>query len=332
MRAALLMDPAMVPFVFGEHETRRLADILAIEMTDAVTSLDDLHDPDRIELLLTGWGVVRLGAEQLDTLPALRAIVHWGGGIGFLDEAASARGIRVSTARAANAIPVAEFTQAMITLAAKDTFWLSRRYAAEQRFIAREVAAPRAGLYRTTVGIVGASAIGTLVIEKLAASDVTVLLYDPYATPATAAALGVEIVGDLAELARRSDLLSIHAPEIPATIGMISRDVLAALRDGATVINTARGALVDQDALVVELQAGRLRAVLDVTEPDVLESGHPLYSLPNVFLTPHLAGSMGVELRRLGEAATAEVERFVAGEPFAHPAPPVAPSPPAPPS
>ena len=322
MKAALLMDPTLVPFVFGEQETRRLAGILDIDMTDAATSLDELRDAAYIELLLTGWGVVRLGRAQLDALPALRAIVHWGGGIGFLDEVASARGIPVSTARAANAIPVAEFTQAMITLAAKDVFWLSRRYSAEQQFIPREVAAPRSGLYRTTVGIVGASAIGTLVIEKLAASDVTVLLYDPYATPATAAALGVELVDDLAELARRSDILSIHAPEAPATIGMISRDVLAALRDGATVINTARGALIDQDALVAELQAGRLRAVLDVTEPEVLEPGHPLYSLPNVFLTPHLAGSMGVELRRLGEAATAEVELFVAGEPFAHPAPP----------
>ncbi|MFB7894293.1 hydroxyacid dehydrogenase [Microbacterium sp. NPDC056044] len=329
MRAALLMDPDLVPFVFSEQETRRLSETLDIDMTDAATSLDELRDASRIELLLTGWGVVRLGAEQLDALPALRAIVHWGGGIGFLDEAASARGIHVSSARAANAIPVAEFTQAMITLAAKDAFWLSRRYGAEQRFIAREVAAPRAGLYRTTVGIVGASAIGTLVIARLAASDVTVLLYDPYATPQTAAALGVELVGDLAELARRSDILSIHAPEMPATIGMISRDVLAALRDGATVINTARGALIDQDALIAELRAGRLRAVLDVTEPDVLEPGHPLYSLPNVFLTPHLAGSMGVELRRLGEAATAEVERFVAGEPFAHPAASVTAPPPA---
>lgn len=333
MKAALLMDPTLVPFVFGEQEALRLAEILDIDMTDAATCLDELRDAAHLELLLTGWGVVRLGAEQLDALPALRAVVHWGGGIGLLDEAASARGIRVSTARAANAIPVAEFTQAMITLAAKDAFWLSRRYGAEQRFVPREVAAPRAGLYRTTIGIVGASAIGTLVIEKLAASDVSVLLYDPYATPATAAALGVELVDGLGELARRSDILSIHAPETSATIGMISRDVLAALRDGATVINTARGALIDQDALVTELRAGRLRAVLDVTEPDVLEPGHPLYSLPNVFLTPHLAGSMGVELRRLGEAATAEVERFVAGEPFAHPAPPTTSSPtPAPPS
>lgn len=324
MRAALLMDPALVPFVFGDDERARLAEILEIDMTDAATSLAGIASPSGVELLITGWGVPVIDRDGLHAFPALRAIVHWGGGIGFLDEAASARGIRISSARAANAVPVAEFTQAMITLAAKDAFWLSRQYCAEQRFIDREATAPRAGLFRTTVGIVGASTIGTMVIEKLRASDVEVLLYDPYTTPETAQRLGAELVDDLEDLARRSRILSVHAPETPRTAGMISRAVLAALPDGATLVNTARGALVDQDALVDELQRSRLRAVLDVTEPDVLEAGHPLYTLPNVFLTPHLAGSMGVELRRLGESALAEVERFVAGAPFENPMQPAA--------
>ena len=324
MRAALLMDPALVPFVFGDDERARLAEALEIDMTDAATSLAGIASPSEVELLITGWGVPVIDRAGLDAFPALRAIVHWGGGIGFLDEAASARGIRISSARAANAVPVAEFTQAMITLAAKDAFWLSRQYCAEQTFIDREATAPRAGLFRTTVGIVGASTIGTMVIEKLRASDVEVLLYDPYATPEAAQRLGAELIDDLEELARRSRILSVHAPETPRTAGMISRAVLAALPDGATLVNTARGALVDQDALVDELQRGRLRAVLDVTEPDVLEAEHPLYTLPNVFLTPHLAGSMGVELRRLGESALAEVERFVAGAPFENPMQPAA--------
>ncbi|WP_019181124.1 hydroxyacid dehydrogenase [Microbacterium yannicii] len=319
MRAALLMDPALVPFVFGADERARLEELLEIDMTDAATALSAISRASEIELLVTGWGVPFVRTDELDAFPALRAIVHWGGGIGFLDRDATARGILVSSARAANAVPVAEFTLAMITLAAKDAFWASRLYSAEQRFVDREQELPRTGLYGTTVGIVGASAIGTLVMENLAGGDVHVLLYDPYATAETASRLGVELVPDLTELAARSDILSIHAPEMPSTIGMISRDVLAALPDGATLVNTARGALVDQDALVAELQSGRLRAVLDVTDPDVLEPGHPLYTLPNVFLTPHLAGSMGNELRRLGHAALAEVELLVAGQPFAHP-------------
>ncbi|MBD3942612.1 hydroxyacid dehydrogenase [Microbacterium sp. NEAU-LLC] len=320
MRAALLMDPALVPFVFAPAARARLGDLLEIDLEDAATALAGIPEPSGVELLIVGWGA-KVDPDELDSFTALRAIVHWSGGNGAMDGPASSRGIPISSARAANAIPVAEFTLAMITLAAKDAFWASRTYTAEQRFIDREAELPDTGLYLTTVGIVGASTIGRLVMRKLQSSEVRVLLFDPYASPPDAAALGAELIDDLAVLAAGSDLLSIHAPEMPSTIGMVSAEVLAALPDGATVINTARGALIDQEALVAELRTGRLRAVLDVTEPDPLPAGHPLYELPNVFLTPHLAGSMGNELRRLGETALAEVERFLVGAPFAHPAP-----------
>lgn len=321
MRAALAMAPAMVPFVFGDDGLARLRELVEIDTAVVMTSADDLGPDERasVELLITGWGAPWLGKEVLETLPALRAIVHWGGGVGFLDEAAAVRGIAVSTARVVNALPVAEFTMAMITLAAKDAFWVSRRYCAEQRYIDREAALPHTGLVGSVVGIVGASTIGTLVVELLADRGVEVLVYDPYLGSEHAAAMGVELVGTVESLARRSQILSIHAPATPETDGMISREVLAALPDGATVINTARGSLVDQESLVAELEAGRLRAILDVTEPEVLPAGHPLYSLPNVFLTPHIAGSTGRELRRLGRSALDEVARLVAGEPFEHP-------------
>jgi phosphoglycerate dehydrogenase-like enzyme len=91
------------------------------------------------------------------------------------------------------------------------------------------------------------------------------------------------------------------------------------MRDGATLINTARGALVDHDALIAELRTGRISAVLDVTEPEPLPPDSPLFDLPNVVLTPHIAGALGTEVRRLGDAAIAEVFRYAAGEPFAHP-------------
>ena len=323
MKAALAMAPETLPFVFGGDELRRLTQLLDLDAGRVLTSIDDLDDEERagLELLITGWGAPQIGPNELAMLPALRAVVHWGGGIGLLDQSATARGIAVSSARAANAIPVAEFTVAMITLAAKDAFWVSRQYCTEQRRIDREVELAHTGLYGTTIGLVGASTIGTLVIEQLRDRDVDILVYDPYLTAADAARLEVEPVGELEDLARRSTVLSLHAPAMPQTDGMISRTVLAAMPDGATLVNTARGSLVDQDALIEELTGGRLRAILDVTEPEVLPTGHPLYALPNVFLTPHLAGSTGTELRRLGRAALAEVERFVSGAPFEHPVP-----------
>jgi phosphoglycerate dehydrogenase-like enzyme len=119
----------------------------------------------------------------------------------------------------------------------------------------------------------------------------------------------VQVETDLARLASQSRIFSLHAPDIPTTRGMVSAAVLAALPDGATLINTARGALVDQDALVRELASGRIRAALDVTEPDPLPAGHPLFALPNVYLTPHLAGAMGTEIRDLGRASVAALLR-----------------------
>jgi phosphoglycerate dehydrogenase-like enzyme len=324
MKAAFAMAPELLPFVFGGDELRRLQQLVDLDPQRVLNADAGLHDVEEeelaaIELLITGWGAPWIGPENVAMLPALRGVVHWGGGGGLLDEVATARGIPVSTARAANAIPVAEFTIAMITLAAKDAFWVSRRYHREQRRVDREAELPHSGLYGTSIGIVGASTIGRLVIQQLVGRDVEVLVYDPHLTDGDAAHLGVEPVRDLEDLAHRSTVLSLHAPAMPQTDAMISRQVLAALPDGATLINTARGSLVDQDALVAELAAGRLRAILDVTEPDVLPAGHPLYTFANVFLTPHLAGSTGTELRRLGRAAVAEIERFVAGAPFEYP-------------
>lgn len=321
MRAQLVMTPHLADAVFDDALRQRLRDAVDVDADRVVSDPRQLDAAElaAVELLVTGWGAAPIDDGLLDAMPALRAIVHWGGGVGFISTSVGARGIAVSTGREANAVPVAEWSVAMIVLAAKDAFWMSRRYAAERRGLDREELMPRSGLFRTAVGIIGASSVGRLVIERLRTYDVDVLLFDPFVASADAAAMGVELVDDLVALAARSTLLSVHAPETPGTLGMVSRSVLAALPDGATLINTARGALVDQDALIDELRSGRLRAVLDVTEPDVLAPEHPLYDLPNVFLTPHLAGSTGVELRRLGASAVAEVERFARGIPFAHP-------------
>lgn len=116
----------------------------------------------------------------------------------------------------------------------------------------------------------------------------------------------------------RADVLSLHAPALESTRHMIDARRLALLRDGCTLINTARGSLIDQAALTRELVSGRISAVIDVTEPEVLPATSPLYNLPNVLLTPHIAGAVGRERERLGEMAVAEVERFVKGQPLAH--------------
>jgi phosphoglycerate dehydrogenase-like enzyme len=270
--------------------------------------------PD-VDVLLTGWGCPRIGPEVLDAAPKLQAILHAAGSVkAIVDPAAFDRGIRVSSAATANAQPVAEFTVAAIVLAGKRAFRLAAQYRIERR-----KADPHGmpGSYGTTVGLLGASRIGKMVAERLRGFDLEVLISDPYLTADEAAALGAELVSNDA-LFERSDILSVHAPLIPETVGLVDGRLLGLLKDGAVLINTARGKIIDADALLNECVSGRIDAVLDVTDPEPLPPDSPLLDLPNVFVTPHVAGAVGNEIARLGEMAVGELERLATGQPLQH--------------
>ncbi|MGW7683992.1 hydroxyacid dehydrogenase [Kribbella sp. NPDC054772] len=291
----------------------------SVDVLDVVVR--DFGDPGvrkelaRTDILLTGWGCPRIDAAVLADAPRLGAVIHAAGSVkGHVALDVWERGIAVSSAAGANAVPVAEFTVAAIRLAVKKAFHLAARY----RVSGHEdhTLDPGMGQVGRTIGIVGASRIGRLVIGLLAGSGYRVLVSDPFLQPDDAAQLGAELV-DLESLLRRSDIVSLHAPALPETHHLLDEGRLSLLRDGAVVINTARGALIDTEALVRECARGRVDAVLDVTDPEPLPAGHPLLSLPNVQVTPHVAGAMGSEIRLLGEYAVAEVERFVRAEPLA---------------
>jgi phosphoglycerate dehydrogenase-like enzyme len=117
-------------------------------------------------------------------------------------------------------------------------------------------------------------------------------------------------------LMTHSDIVSLHAPSLPETRHMIDARRLSLMKDGATLINTARGALVDEAALIDRLETGAINAIIDVTHPEVPDTSSPLYDLPNVFLTPHIAGAIGFERTRLGEMAIDEITRFIEGRPL----------------
>ena len=321
-RAALAMSPRVADALLAPEARAALAEVTDLS---PAAPLEEFRSEEArrvladVEILVTGWGCPPLDEEALGHAPRLRAVAHTAGTVrGHVTDAAWDRGIAVSSAAAANALPVAEYTVAMILLAGKRVLESARAYRAARARSDWLHPDPGLGNYRRTVGVLSASLIGRRVIELLRPYDLRVLLHDPYVTPEEAEKLGVERVA-LPELFAESDVLSVHTPLLPATRGLVSRPLLASLRDDATVINTARGGVVDQDALVDELRAGRLRAVLDVTDPDELPSGHPLWTCENALLTPHIAGSQGNELRRLADLALGEVRRWAAGEGFAHP-------------
>ncbi|MFB6782404.1 hydroxyacid dehydrogenase [Streptomyces sp. NPDC056352] len=323
-KALLAMGPGIADRLLADRHRRRLA---TLTRTDPRFVAHDLADPTpetaaalaEAEVLLTCWGATPLTAEVLDGAPRLRAVVHAAGSVKHhITDACWERGIAVTSAAGANALPVAEFTLAAILFAGKRVLQTAQRYAAlrTDHDWLQELAG--SGNYRRTVGIIGASRIGRRVIELLHPFDLDVLLYDPYVDAAEEARLGVRLA-TLDELCAHSSVVSVHAPQLPETHHLIGAAQLAAMATGTTLINTARGSLIDEDALLAELRSGRLHAVLDVTDPELPPALSPLYELPNVLLTPHIAGSQGDELHRMADQALDEMERFASGLPFADP-------------
>lgn len=273
-----------------------------------------------VEVLVTGWGTPVLDSARLDRMPRLRAVVHSAGSLRpVVDDEVWQRGIAIASSATPNAVPVAEFTVAMIVLAAKRALAAADALRlADGAPVDIEGSWPTVGTYGITVGVVGASRVGRAVIERLRGYDVRVLLSDPHIDEAEAARLGVALV-ELADLCAASDVVSLHAPLLPETVGMLDRAAIERMRPGATLVNTARGALVDQDALADRLDRGDLAAILDVTEPELLPAGARLRSTPNTFITPHIAGSLGNELRRLAGNAVREALAFSATGAFTDP-------------
>ncbi|MFI9616236.1 hydroxyacid dehydrogenase [Streptomyces sp. NPDC052023] len=316
------MDPPVREALFDGPALDRLT---TLADTDPSLVVHDFADPAAAtalagaEVLLTGWGCPPLTAGALARMPALRTVVHAAGSVKpHITPACWERGLTVTSAAAANALPVAEYTVAAILFSGKRVLRAAHVYREKRAWVNALDVVGDGGNHGRTVGVVGASRIGRRVIELLRPYDLRVLLYDPFVSAGEATALGVCAV-PLDTLVMSSGIVTVHAPELPQTRHLFDRDRLALLPDGATLINTARGSLVDTAALTDELVSGRLNAVLDVTEPEVLAPSSPLYDLPNVLLTPHIAGSLGNELHRMTHTALDELERYARGLPYTAP-------------
>ncbi len=317
---ALVMHPVVRDELLRNDHIERLGRACRLVSTSPVRDFESLGgDARRVQVLITSWGSPRIDSHALGQLPALRLVAHLAGTVkGFVDECVWRNGIQVINAVAANAVPVAEYTLAAILFTNKQVLKLAGFYHRSHENRApwtRE--APNVGNYRKCIGVIGASHVGRKLLELLRAFDFKVLLYDPYISPLEARELGSQKVS-LTELLCNADIVSLHAPLLPETRHMLGAREFALMRDGATFINTARGALVDQEAMIAELTTGRISAVLDTTEPEVLPPTSPLFRMPNVLLTPHIAGSLGKETQRLADQIVDEVERFARGQTLKH--------------
>ena len=251
-----------------------------ISVEDAIEILRDC------EVGVGSWGSPHPGQALMAGCPVLKLWEHVAGSVKHMfGSHLEGRALAIASCKPALADVVAELTLGEIILGLRRVF---ENAAANRKGVTGKPPNIRV-LMGSTIGIVGASLIGRRVIRLLKPFGCSILVCDPYLPDEEARAMDAEKV-DLDTLCRRSDVVSLHTPDIPATTHLMGAAQFAAMNDDAIFINTARGACVDESALLAELSLGRLFAILDVTLPEPPAPDSPFRSLPNVVYTSHIAG------------------------------------------
>jgi len=285
---------------------------MVVGAEDITGMAENLHD---VEVVFSTWGMPSLTSAQLDLLPRLRAVFYAAGSVKSFATPLLERGIIVASAWTANAIPVAEYTLSQILFGLKAGWQHVRAF--------QDKPGPESWRHleiredsNSTVGIVSLGQIGCKVCELLEPFAVTKLAYDPYVSTFTLRKYKAEQVS-LEELFVRSDVVTVHAPLLKATEGLITGALISSMKPNATIINTSRGAVICENELIEVLrQRLDIVAVLDVTHPEPPAVGSPLYSLRNIILTPHIAGSIGNEVRRMADWMIDEFISWQTGRPL----------------
>ena len=269
-----------------------------------------------VDTIFSTWGMPAFTeAEIRACFPSLKCVFYGAGTVQKFARPFLACGVKVFSAWAANAVPVAEMTVAQIILANKGYFLTNRLYQKQLRKEAKTAFAGCNGNYGETVGIIGAGMIGRLVIQMLKQYKLKVLVFDPFLPDEKAAELGVEKC-ELPTLFERAFAVSNHLANNAQTQGMLNHSLFARMRENAVFINTGRGAQVVEEELArVLFERADLTALLDVTEPEPCEPTNPFFSLDNCFMTPHIAGSLGNETVRMARYMACELEAYALGTP-----------------
>lgn len=313
---AVLPEPRIQNNVFDERCWKGLERIGRVVRNEQQGMLQRDRLCELIEgadFAITSWGVPALTKEVLDRAPNLKAVIHAAGSVKpIVSPELWERGIRVSGGNGQLGIGVAE-TALGFTIASLKNMWRLTQSTRQGGWVDGRTQVRE--LYGLTVGVIGAGKAGQHYMRLMRHFDVNLLVCDPKLTAEQAETLGAT-KADLPELLSVSDVVSIHAPSIPSTYRMMNRERLALMKDEAILINTSRGSLIDEQALLEQLLAGRLFACLDVTDPEPPAPDHPLRGLPNCIITPHIAGAVNNGRKRLGQFAVEELRRLLAGEPL----------------
>ncbi len=280
------------------------------------TDLKNINTAD-IDFIFSTWGMPGLSTGEINKhFPSLKAVFYAAGSVQGFAQPFLDLGVRVFSAWAANGVPVAEYTLAQILLANKNFYACARYSSVGDNESAREKAGRIVGNYGCSVGIIGAGMIGSMVINYLKHHNLNLLVFDPFLPDERARELGVE-KATLEQIFSQCQTISNHLANNSQTVGMLNYDLFNLMLPDAVFINTGRGAqVVEHDLCRVLTARPDLTAVLDVTCPEPPEMGHPFYSLPNIVLTPHIAGSMGHEVERMSLYMLEEFRRLIDDKPL----------------
>lgn len=265
------------------------------------------------EIAFATWGMPRFTKEEIaEYMPDLKALFYSAGTVQYFARPFLESGIKVYSAFAANAVPVAEYTFAQITLAAKGYFQAAKYY---RILPLRSFAFANSctGNFGCKVGLVGLGAIGRMVAERLKALDVEVYACDPFISEETAKSFGVTLV-DMETLFRECDIISNHLANKPELENIFNYKLFKLMKKHSTFINTGRGAQVAEYSLALSLLLHPSRTFVgDVLKKEIFPYINPLFWVPNAILTPHIAGSTGNEPQRMAYYMMEEMESFLSG-------------------
>jgi phosphoglycerate dehydrogenase-like enzyme len=304
--------------LFTPQATRALHALGRVVLHDRESDLTSEELAERIpgfDAVVTGWGSPRFTDQVLTAADRLRLIAHSAGSIkGLLPPAVFERGIVVTHAASAIAPAVAE-SSLMLTL-----LFLRQAHKRDRALRSGDWQGARAlglgqELVGGRVGVIGAGYTGRCFIKLLRALEAEVWVYDPYLSDERAAELGVRKAA-LDDLLSECPVVSVQAPATEETYHMIGARELSLLQDGAILVNTARAWVVDYQALLAELETGRIQAALDVFDQEPLPEDNPFRGLDNIFMTPHTAGATLQARHRQGRTVVEELQCFFSDQPL----------------
>lgn len=284
-----------------------------IDVNNFDQHLDQLAD---VEVIFATWGMIAFEDKHFNAMPKLKAVFYAAGNVKAFAQPLIDNDIVLVSAWQANAIPVAEMCLSQILLSLRGYFRSVRQYRDTKAITAK--AYHRTGVNGETIGMLGMGKIGVRTRHLLKDYPLKVIAYDPFLTDARAKELDIENVSMEAVFESSAVVLN-HIPDIPSTRGVLNEGHFRSLRDGATFINTGRGAQVIEDDMIRVLSERQdLTALLDVTEPEPPTDASPFWQLPNVINSPHIGGTIGDEVTRLSDLVIEEFEHWSAGQPLEH--------------